>query len=554
MKDRVFDFVPNLGPGDLAMNCTIASAQTSQQVHTDCPSLALRAARAVFIAASIMSGVTALGQTKSSAPPHAEFKAAIAQAKVELKKEEHAAEGALVYRIRSRDGKLALARTALHNTTPGYGGHRPGKAAEGETVTAFGRNHRMFDLRINAPGYHELVRSGVFRKGKVVAWDDLELEPVTAATAGTIDCIVQLEGGADAGGVRLIAHGYPQAVTDTLGRFRFTGLGAGSLLISASKKGYIADYDTVEVSRGGVTACELMIYRQRSAQVRWAYQPKESRDLIGGVTTGSGLVSPKGLGRVSFAKGFVQVTGKSDFFVHQDEDKLIIKNFDASFQGPGMMELHGVPFDKVKEAPQADYGTTPITMREGGVYVLRTYDGKHYAKMEVTGLFDGISTGEAVSLSLPSRCHIAKPLPKDGVLPSVAVLDLDTSGNVPDGVARALSDLTRSVVQETGRYILVDRDSIIHILGEQDFISTIKCDNTRCLVNYGKKLRAQKILHGRVSQIGKTFVLSLKLIDVATAAVDAFHTNRTTDGVDGLLEFIEPQTCELIRSAAAKKP
>ena len=163
----------------------------------------------------------------------------------------------------------------------------------------------------------------------------------------------------------------------------------------------------------------------------------------------------------------MQVTGKSDFFVHQDEDKLIIKNFDASFQGPGMMELHGVPFDKVKEAPQADYGTAPITMREGGVYVLRTFDGKHYAKMEVSSLFDGISTGEAVSLSLPSRCHITQPPPKDGVLPSVAVLDLDTSGNVPDGVSRALSDLTRSVVQETGRYILVDRDSIIQILGEQ---------------------------------------------------------------------------------------
>ena len=510
------------------------------------------------MALSLLSSAFVVGQGTASSTKrpatNAEFKEAIAQAKVELKKEEHADEGALVYRIRSRDGKLALARTALYNTTPGYAGHRPGRATEGETVTAFGRNHKMFDLRITAPGYHELVRSGVFRKGKVIAWKDLRLEPVTGATAGTIDGIVRLEGGADADGVRVIVRGYPPVAADTHGRFRFTGIGSGSVSVSTTKKGYIVGRETVEVTRGRVASCELTMYRQRSVQVRWAYQPKESRDLIGGVTTGTGLVSPNGLHRVSFAKGFVQVTGKSDFFVHQDEDKLIIKNFDARFQGPGMMELHGVPFDKVKQAPQADYGTMPITLREGGVYVLRTYDGKHYAKMEVTGLFDGISTGEAVSLSLPSRCHIVQPLPKDGVLPSVAVLDLDTSGNVPDGVARALSDLTRSVVQETGRYILVDRDSIIHILGEQDFISTIKCDNTRCLVNYGKKLRAQKILHGRVSQIGKTFVLSLKLIDVATAAVDAFHTNRTTDGVDGLLEFIEPQTCELIRSAAAKKP
>ena len=53
---------------------------------------------------------------------------------------------------------------------------------------------------------------------------------------------------------------------------------------------------------------------------------------------------------------------------------------------------------------------------------------------------------------------------------------------------------------------------------------------------------------------GITIVSPVADLDVATVAVDVFHTNRTTDGVDGLLELIEPQTCELIRSATAKKP
>ena len=154
------------------MNGVISSAEMNLRWHSGRRSPFPRAAEAVFLALSLLSFSSVVGQGTNSSTKrpatNVEFREAIAQAKTELKKEEHANEGALVYRLESKDSKLALARTEIHNTTPGYAGHRPGRATEGETVTAFGRHQKMFELRITAPGYHELVRSGVFRRATAV--------------------------------------------------------------------------------------------------------------------------------------------------------------------------------------------------------------------------------------------------------------------------------------------------------------------------------------------------------------------------------------------------
>lgn len=89
-----------------------------------------------------------------------------------------------------------------------------------------------------------------------------------------------------------------------------------------------------------------------------------------------------------------------------------------------------------------------------------------------------------------------------------------------------MADLTRGALQDIDRYQLVDRDSIVQLLGEQDFAATVKCDDTKCLVNYGKKLRAQKILHGRHTKVGTTIVVTLKIVDVGTAGIDAVEVQK----------------------------
>ncbi len=84
-------------------------------------------------------------------------------------------------------------------------------------------------------------------------------------------------------------------------------------------------------------------------------------------------------------------------------------------------------------------------------------------------------------------------------------------------------------------------------------MSAVHCDETRCLVNYVRKLRAQKMMHGRVSQVGDTFVLTVSMTDVSSAEVDALVTRMIHPGIDNVLRKISPGACELLSDALARE-
>ena len=75
--------------------------------------------------------------------------------------------------------------------------------------------------------------------------------------------------------------------------------------------------------------------------------------------------------------------------------------------------------------------------------------------------------------------------------------------------------------------------------------------HAKCLVDYGRKLRAQKIIHGRVSRVGEAYVITIKMIDVGSAAVDAIENAKVLAGVEQLVDFVPPTTCRLLRDALA---
>lgn len=132
----------------------------------------------------------------------------------------------------------------------------------------------------------------------------------------------------------------------------------------------------------------------------------------------------------------------------------------------------------------------------------------------------------------------------------MAVVDFFVEKSLGSTIDRGLADICRSAIQESGLFILIDRENMLTILGEEDFASVIKCDDTKCLVDYGKKLRAQKMVHGRLSQVGDAFVLTIKLTDVSTGKVESFKTSQIRGSTDELLKWVQPQTCQLLREAA----
>lgn len=145
-------------------------------------------------------------------------------------------------------------------------------------------------------------------------------------------------------------------------------------------------------------------------------------------------------------------------------------------------------------------------------------------------------------------CDLAT-LPGVADLVSVAVLDFRTGTAAADDAGMALADLCRETVQASRRYVLLDRETMKALLSEEDFAATFTCDDTQCLVNYGRKLRAQKIIHGRISRVGETHLLTVKLIDVGSAAIEALRTAKVSGSLDRIMDFVQPTTCELLRDA-----
>ena len=329
---------------------------------------------------------------------------------------------------------------------------------------------------------------------------------------------------------------------------------SGELRVHLAKPGYFCSGDTVEVSPGETATCLLRAYHRRSALVRWVYQADTSTSFLkGDLRGGQAVLSAAGSHRISFKDGFAAVSGKSDFFIYQQEGTLLIKNFDVGNPPPGILKTEGASFDQVANAPGGDYPREVIPMQPGDVYAIKCYDGAHYAKMEVLDVFCGDQRGLHSVTPGDTRCAVPGDPTSPHEQPSIAVLDFDADDSLSDGTGWVFADRCRNIVLDTGRFIVVDRQNMVDILGEEDFSASVRCDDTRCLVNYGRRLRAQKLLSGRVGRIGDSVVLSLELVDVSTAAVQAVETGQAADE-DALLGLLESVTCNLLRAALSRDP
>jgi hypothetical protein len=319
-----------------------------------------------------------------------EIDAMIEQVKKELLTEQRQGQGALICQVRSTDGLLSNARKELHWTGMGRGGYRPSSCSEGTVEVLYERDQQPVELRITHADYNEFRRPFVFQKGQVVVWDNIEIERMDEKTACTIKGVVHLEDNADPGEIKVTrGGGGPVAETNAKGEFVLSNMPAGENSIYADKQNYHGLYTTVKVNKGQTATCEIEGYRIRRATVRWAYQPDGSRKFSNeAVLTGNAILADNQLDRVSFEKGFTQVQGHSDFLIAQEGKQLIIRNFDVGSDGPDFQEMKGVAFDALTEAPLDGYSRQKNILKKGSVFVFRTYDGKHYAKMEVLEIKD----------------------------------------------------------------------------------------------------------------------------------------------------------------------
>jgi len=115
----------------------------------------------------------------------------------------------------------------------------------------------------------------------------------------------------------------------------------------------------------------------------------------------------------------------------------------------------------------------------------------------------------------------------------VAVFDFEVRTGDKD-ISRSLADKVIHEFSQSDRYEVIDRGNMNKILGEQKFQMS-GCVAQECKVEAGQILGVGKIVNGSVGLVGKTYYLTLQLIDVKTGKVELSAEDECKCEIDELL-------------------
>jgi len=112
---------------------------------------------------------------------------------------------------------------------------------------------------------------------------------------------------------------------------------------------------------------------------------------------------------------------------------------------------------------------------------------------------------------------ISFPLFSEAAKPRVGVLDF-RANNISRSDADAINDVFVSELVTAGYYDVVDRKNIQTLLKEMEFQLGEQADSEYA-VKVGKILSLQYVMYGSVSKLGRSYILTVYLINVETAKI-----------------------------------
>ncbi len=114
----------------------------------------------------------------------------------------------------------------------------------------------------------------------------------------------------------------------------------------------------------------------------------------------------------------------------------------------------------------------------------------------------------------------------------IAVIDLKPR-KVANVVAVGITNIIRSDLVDTGLFNVVERNQMKEILKEQELQMT-GCTDQACAVQVGKLLSARKILIGEITRLGKSYLVTVRIVDVerGVAEFSSREKARSDDDLD----------------------
>lgn len=127
--------------------------------------------------------------------------------------------------------------------------------------------------------------------------------------------------------------------------------------------------------------------------------------------------------------------------------------------------------------------------------------------------------------------------------PTLAILNIDSKGIIPD--AAALSYLVRLELEKTGKYVVMDKYDVADFV-KKSGIDLNNCYGKTCVVNAGELLGADKMITGSVERFGEKIVITLRMIDVKSKAVEKSEATEYLNLQPELQKMVEISVKKLV--------
>ena len=167
-------------------------------------------------------------------------------------------------------------------------------------------------------------------------------------------------------------------------------------------------------------------------------------------------------------------------------------------------------------------------------------------KGEVSGLIleMEILAWEIVGLKAPQRLLFKRGSASMGDKMTVAILDFEPRG-ISTLESQTLTDRFATEINNTGKAILVDRNSMREVMQEQGY-SEVECSSEECAAEVGAMLGVQFMISGAIGKLGDTYTIDAKMFEVATGAAAKTKNTTYVGKVDGLITEIEILAWEMM--------
>ena len=129
---------------------------------------------------------------------------------------------------------------------------------------------------------------------------------------------------------------------------------------------------------------------------------------------------------------------------------------------------------------------------------------------------------------------------------NLAILPLEANG-VEKSISLTLTDLLINNMQSNGCYRVLERSQIDKILKEQGFQNSGACSASECAIEMGKLLSIQKMIIGSIGQLGNSYVINIRLINVQTGEIENNSSRQILGGIENSATIVGSMISDLCK-------